>query len=274
MRSVLLLLLLVPLSGCLLDEASEPVLTPEGCDALRDRERTHAPVLEALADEPERLAHRLAQAVGDPVVGARREATPDVHEWPTGNGSIGQTFTGRDRHLTYLRYSTETEWTPWDGGRMEEDLRRVLVGMGLDPDGYQFGDPEEGDYTGSVAVYARQEGVHNAWWRVQLVPQEPGPSQSVLMSTAFDVAALPEMLPDEDLRDTAVRHARCDLREQGASAQVRVERVDETAFWLGDSPGKYVMLKVGDCGGYYILDAVTGARLEGGVRATCPHYDT
>jgi len=276
MRAWCVAALLLTLAGCM----ASP-MPADGCTGLRARAPTAVAPLAVLAGDPQDLAHRLAAALGDPVVAPGDEVTEGVHQWSTGNGSIGQTFTGKEHRLTYMSYHTESAWTVWDGSGMEADLRRVLDALGLDPAAYVWEGPVEGDFADSVAVYARQEGIRNGWWRVQVTyedePWDDGPPwQQVMMSGTLDAAAVPPLLPDDELRDIAERNARCDLQDQGGPPTLRVTatEVDATSFWMQGAPAKYVTVEVEECGGYYILDAASGAVLEGSVAAVCPYVET
>lgn len=265
-------LCLTMFSGCVSGPA--PV---DQCAALRARAPTQAPDQEVLSGDLDALAHRFGRALRDPLVGAGTNDTGGSL-WHTANGTVSQSVRGHEARLAYMSYHTESAWTAWDGSHMEADLRSVLEGLGLDPGAYEWEGPVEGDFDDSVAVYARMEGVRNAWWRVQITHEdepwddEAVPWQQVMLSGRLDADALPALLSDAELGEMAISNARCDLLDQGESpSAVRVASVDETAFWFHGSPGKYVMLEVGACGGgYYILDAVSGAVLEGTVSANCP----
>lgn len=223
---VAVLLVAGPLAGCL-----TPSLGPPSCDELEGREASgNAPLDAALTQAPGTLAHRLAEAVGDPVTSGPDQGTTvsgdtPALRWNTTNGTIEHLPVG-DGRFQYLRYWGYEHVTPMTGNEAKEDLRQILshVGIGLESLGVIETDKRQDRLDGDVDVVWQGQPItetRSAFGRAASFWQNAGPEAvggyraQVTLGPVFDLTGASVDLTEDEARTLAVVGVRCELGIEG-----------------------------------------------------------
>ncbi len=222
------------LAGC-----TTPSTGPPSCDDLEDRTASgNAPLDPALTQGPDTLAHRLAEAVGDPITSGPDQATTVTGDtpalrWTTTNGTIEHRPVD-DGRFEMLRYWGHEHITPMDGSSAREDLGRMLSEVGVDLASLGpielHREPDRLD--GDIRVVWQGPELHAAgvssnlgasFWQNTGSQAVDGYRAQVTLWPVFDLTDASVEISEDQARAVAVTGVRCQLGIDGDASESVVQ---------------------------------------------------